>query len=129
MAKKHTDPRSITPSDVYTGERIREARIALDMTQETLGNVLGVSFQQVQKYERGVNRLSASRLVQVANTLKQPMEFFLPGADKVRNKADSIMSEFITSREGHRLASQFFKLAPPVRASLLTLVSNLCEEV
>src|SRR5882757_6145662 len=64
-AKVNKDPRNATPVDAYIGARMRERRIALNMSQHELGRALGVSFQQIQKYERGRNRVSAARLFDI----------------------------------------------------------------
>jgi transcriptional regulator with XRE-family HTH domain len=66
-------PRSATAVDAYIGTRMRERRLALNMSQEELGNALGVTFQQIQKYERGQNRVSAGRLFEVCKVLKVPL--------------------------------------------------------
>jgi transcriptional regulator with XRE-family HTH domain len=63
-------PRSASAVDRYIGARVREQRLALDMSQEQLGTILGVSLQQIQKYERGVNRVSAARLYSICKALK-----------------------------------------------------------
>ncbi|MEK9753341.1 MAG: helix-turn-helix transcriptional regulator [Rhodospirillaceae bacterium] len=67
------------PTDVHVGQRIREARLAKGMTQTDLGNSLGISFQQVQKYEKGTNRVGSSRLWEVCKVLDQPITFFFEG--------------------------------------------------
>jgi len=66
---KKASPRSINAVDIYIGARMRERRLALNLSQAGLGEVLGVSFQQVQKYEKGVNRVSASRLYEICKVL------------------------------------------------------------
>jgi transcriptional regulator with XRE-family HTH domain len=67
--KKKASPRAATPIDAYIGARMRERRAALGLSQEALGKKLGVSFQQVQKYESGVNRVSAARLFEICEAL------------------------------------------------------------
>jgi transcriptional regulator with XRE-family HTH domain len=74
-AVKRTKPKKLTPRsssavDKYIGARMREQRLALNMSQAQLGGELGVSFQQIQKYERGVNRVSAARLFEICKALK-----------------------------------------------------------
>jgi transcriptional regulator with XRE-family HTH domain len=72
MAKKISKP-----VDVYVGGRVRARRLELGMSQEKLGNAIGLTFQQVQKYEKGSNRIGSSRLMQIANALKvDPAYFF-----------------------------------------------------
>ena len=68
-AKRKISPRSSSAVDKYIGARMREQRLALNMSQEQLGRELGVSFQQIQKYERGVNRVSAARLFDICKAL------------------------------------------------------------
>ena len=69
------------PIDAHVGRRVREARAAKGLSQEKLGNLLGISFQQVQKYERGMNRLSASRLYEIAGVLRGGGEYFFEGLE------------------------------------------------
>ena len=68
------------PTDRHVGSRVRMRRILLAMSQEELGAALGLSFQQVQKYERGATRIPASRLQQISHILQVPVEFFFEGA-------------------------------------------------
>jgi transcriptional regulator with XRE-family HTH domain len=68
------------PTDQYVGGRVRMRRLMLDMTQEKLGHALGLTFQQVQKYEKGTNRIGASRLQHIAHLLQVPVSFFFDGA-------------------------------------------------
>jgi len=69
-----------SPTDKHVGSRVRIRRLMLAMSQEKLGAALGLTFQQVQKYERGANRIGASRLQQMSNILQVPVEFFFEGA-------------------------------------------------
>ena len=73
--------KSTTSHDVEVGQRIRARRMAKGMSQTELGNLLGVTFQQVQKYEKGVNRVGAGRLVRVAESLDVSVSFFFGGTD------------------------------------------------
>jgi transcriptional regulator with XRE-family HTH domain len=73
------NPRSARTIDVHIGKRLRDARKALDMSQTTLANLIGITFQQVQKYEKGTNRISAGRLYEVAHALELPITFFFDG--------------------------------------------------
>jgi transcriptional regulator with XRE-family HTH domain len=72
-AKKKVSPRAATAVDAYIGTQMRDGRTALGLSQEALGEKLGVSFQQVQKYEKGINRISAARLFEVCKALKIPL--------------------------------------------------------
>src|SRR2546421_4799589 len=72
--------KSHNPIDQHVGSRVRMRRMMLDMSQTALGDALGITFQQVQKYEKGTNRISAGRLQQVCHTLQVPIPFFFEGA-------------------------------------------------
>lgn len=97
-------------ANAHVGRRIRQRRALLDMTQATLGAAIGVSFQQIQKYEKGTNRVSASRLQELANALDvKPLYFFegLPDENKSGEQIDAKnldlppeVLEFVTSEEG-----------------------------
>lgn len=85
----------------------------LGMSQEKLAEALGLTFQQVQKYEKGVNRIGASRLLHIAGILDVSIEFFFegaPGLHKERLSGGSVMSEFLTSPESDRLVRGFLRL-------------------
>lgn len=71
--------RTMNPVDAYVGARLRMQRVLLGMSQEKLGELLGVTFQQVQKYEKGTNRIGASRLFDVAAVLEVPIQYFFDG--------------------------------------------------
>ena len=72
------------PTDKHVGSRVRMRRMMLGMSQEKLGDALGLTFQQVQKYEKGTNRIGASRLQQIAHILQVPVSFFFEGAPSVQ---------------------------------------------
>lgn len=69
------------PYDIHVGSKIREARALKQMSQEQLGKILGISFQQVQKYEKGTNRVGSGRLWEISHILEQPVTFFFDGID------------------------------------------------
>lgn len=69
------------PTDIHVGRKVREARAAKGMSQEQLGKILGVSFQQVQKYEKGTNRIGSSRLYDIAKALDTPVTYFFDGIE------------------------------------------------
>src|ERR687886_1196704 len=75
------------PADVHVGARVRLRRTLLGMSQEKLGKALGLTFQQVQKYERGANRIGASRLNELSRILDVPVSFFFDDTDPVRAPA------------------------------------------
>src|ERR1700674_3906954 len=81
------------PIDKHVGSRVRMRRMMLGMSQEKLGNALGLTFQQVQKYEKGANRIGASRLQQIAHILQVSVSFFFEGAPSVPGSTPSGMAE------------------------------------
>lgn len=127
--------RSPNPVDVHVGSRVRLRRLLLGMSQEKLGDELGVTFQQVQKYERGANRIGASRLYRVSRVLQVPIGFFFEGleAAPVAGFADGdqtpLIDDFINSPEGVALAAAFARIREPaVRRKLLELARTLSED-
>jgi transcriptional regulator with XRE-family HTH domain len=116
MAKKIANP-----VDQHVGARIRMQRMVRGFSQTELGKAVGVTFQQVQKYEKGTNRVSASRLQRVANVLEVTPDFFFEGAPaKVVGNSGSkevtIIDEFISSRDGVALSRQRYSCSLPSRA-------------
>jgi transcriptional regulator with XRE-family HTH domain len=100
------------PIDKHIGNRVRLRRITIGMSQEKLGDALGLTFQQVQKYEKGTNRIGASRLLQIAHILDVGIEFFFEGLPDARVGApeDSPMAEFLMMPESDRLVRGFLRL-------------------
>ena len=98
--------------DKHIGSRVRTRRIMLGMSQEKLADALGLTFQQVQKYEKGVNRIGASRLLQIAGILDVSIEFFFEGLPGMRvgGTADDMVAEFLTIPESDRLVRGFMRL-------------------
>jgi transcriptional regulator with XRE-family HTH domain len=99
--------RSAGKPDVELGKRIRLRRVEIDISQTELGDKLGVSFQQVQKYEKGVNRVGASRLQQICSALNVPLTFFYDGDGKSR-EVESLL--FIDSSFSLRLLRAYSKI-------------------
>jgi len=104
------------PLDKHVGSRLRMRRMMLGISQEKLGKEPGLTFQQVQKYEKGVNRLGASRLQQISQILQVPVEFFFEGIpDTVQMSKSDItsladMNDFISSPDGLRLVTAFMRI-------------------
>ncbi|WP_239467810.1 helix-turn-helix domain-containing protein [Microvirga arvi] len=99
--------------DKHIGSRVRARRIMLGMSQEKLADALGLTFQQVQKYEKGVNRIGASRLLHIASILDVSIEFFFEGLPGMRAggfSGDSLVAEFLTRSESDRLVRGFLRL-------------------
>ncbi|HEX4028331.1 MAG TPA: helix-turn-helix transcriptional regulator [Rhizomicrobium sp.] len=129
MPKKQANP-----IDVQVGNRVRIRRMLIGMSQERLGDLLGLTFQQVQKYEKGVNRIGAGRLFEVSRILNVPIDFFYegltaaPGASEGDIAAPPVM-EFVSSGEGLQLSLAFMKIKDAkVRKRVLDLVKSLAEE-
>lgn len=126
--------RSANPVDVHVGARIRLRRLWMRMSQDHLGEKLGVTFQQVQKYERGANRVSASRLWSMAEALEVPIEYFFEGlTDGVPGMAEGdqtpMVYDFINSPDGVQLASAYSRITDPrVRRQVLQLVRVLAGD-
>src|ERR1700693_1748663 len=76
----------IHPTDTHVGKRVRMRRLMLDMSQTNVADALGLTFQQLQKYEKGTNRISASRLQRISEILQVPVTFFFEGAPHVRGE-------------------------------------------
>ncbi len=127
---------SANPIDVHVGARVRLRRLMLRLSQDKLGEKLGVTFQQVQKYERGANRVSASRLWGMADILNVPVQYFFEGlAEKMvtegfsDNDQTPMVYDFINSPDGVQLAAAFSRITDPkVRRQVLQLVRALSGE-
>lgn len=109
------------PIDVFVGARLRDRRAELGRNQSELARALGVTFQQVQKYEKGVNRVSASMLARAATFLGVTPGYFFPDAD-VTDLPVGPVSKLIATREGLELARLFPDLRPDCQKSLMSIV-------
>ncbi len=125
------------PIDIHVGSRVRLRRTMLGQSQEKLGNALGITFQQIQKYEKGANRIGASRLQQIANVLTVPVAFFFEdapsGTQSVTGMAEenstTYVVDFLSSSEGLQLNRAFVKISDPkVRRKIVDLVKSLSDE-
>ena len=108
-----------TAIDTHVGTRVRDRRVVMKMSQAALGEALGLTFQQVQKYEKGVNRIGAGRLQHIAGILQVPIEYFFEGAPTVgrsgRNKEamPDYVSKFFAMTDGVALVRVFAKIKQP----------------
>jgi len=104
----------------------------IGMSQEKLGDLLGLTFQQVQKYEKGINRIGAGRLFEIARILDVPVDFFYDGVGSPSDgptESSAPVMEFVSSSEGLQLSLAFMKIRDPkVRKRVLDLVKSLAEE-
>ena len=130
MAKKAPNP-----TDKHVGSRVRMRRMMLSMSQEKLGGALGLTFQQVQKYEKGTNRIGASRLQQISHILQVPVAFFFEGAPTPHGQADaaaapspSYVSDFLATSDGLALTKAFMRIKEPrLRRRIVDLVEEIAE--
>lgn len=127
--------KSPNPTDKHVGARVRMRRMMLGMSQEKLGDALDLTFQQVQKYEKGTNRIGASRLQQIAGALQVPVSFFfeeLPISPASFNAngvtVPSFVDEFVTTSDGISIARCFTKISDPkVRRRIVDLIEQIAE--
>jgi transcriptional regulator with XRE-family HTH domain len=125
------------PIDRHVGSRVRMQRMLAGISQEKLGEALGLTFQQIQKYEKGTNRISASRLQQIAKMLGVPVSFFFEGAPAGETAgggfadaaSTAYVADFLSTSEGVQLSKAFVRIkSPRVRRRVIDLVEALAEE-
>lgn len=137
------------PVDAHVGYRVRLRRMLISMSQERLGDLLGLTFQQVQKYERGINRIGAGRLYEVAEILGVPISFFYEGMDGIQAPAEngnghghghghgngngsekpSAVMDFLSSNEGIQLSTAYMGIKDvKVRRKILDLVRSISTD-
>jgi transcriptional regulator with XRE-family HTH domain len=130
MAKKAPNP-----TDKHVGARVRMRRMMLGMSQEKLGDALGLTFQQVQKYEKGANRIGASRLQQIAQILQVPVSFFFEGAPSAPGQpvdglaeapSPAYVSDFLATSDGLALTKAFMGIKD---AKLRRRIVDLVEQI
>lgn len=124
------------PVDRHVGRRVKLRRMALEISQDTLGKAMGVTFQQIQKYEKGVNRISASKIYELAGQLEVPIQYFFDGyADgsgygagfAEAAEGDPFM-DLLQSPEGVQLCRYFASIKDPkVKRRVLDLVKSIAE--
>jgi transcriptional regulator with XRE-family HTH domain len=133
MAKKAPNP-----IDKHVGSRVRMRRMMLSMSQEKLGDALGLTFQQVQKYEKGTNRIGASRLQQISNILQVPVAFFFEGAPEINGgrgasgkdaPSPTYVADFLATSDGLALTKAFMRINDPkLRRRIVDLVEQIAGE-
>jgi transcriptional regulator with XRE-family HTH domain len=127
------------PTDKHVGARVRMRRMMLGMSQEKLGDALGLTFQQVQKYEKGANRIGASRLQQIAHILQVPVSFFFDGAPSLPGQvpiegmseapSPAYVSDFLATSDGLALTKAFMRIKDPkLRRRIVDLVEQMVSE-
>jgi transcriptional regulator with XRE-family HTH domain len=130
--------KSPNPIDIHVGSRVRVRRVLVGLSQEKLGEALELTFQQVQKYEKGTNRISASRLHKISQILEVPVQFFFEGVPETEHANSFGFSEsssklpimdFLNSAEGLQLNKAFAEIhSPAVRRKIVELVKALASE-
>jgi transcriptional regulator with XRE-family HTH domain len=132
---------AIDPTDKHVGSRLRMRRLMLDMSQTDIANALGVTFQQVQKYEKGTNRISASRLQHIYQILQVPVSFFFEGApaasgipQAAKGTADApspaYVADFLATSDGLALVKAFMCIEDPkLRRSIVRLVEEIAPQI
>jgi transcriptional regulator with XRE-family HTH domain len=124
------------PTDEYVGSRVRMRRMMLSMSQEKLGDALDLTFQQVQKYEKGTNRIGASRLQQISRILQVPISFFfdetLYGSEphgSTKAPSPAYVSEFLATSDGLALTKSFMCIKDPkLRRRIVALVKQVADD-
>lgn len=130
--------RSMNPIDAHVGARVRLRRMLIGMSQERLGELLGVTFQQVQKYEKGANRIGASRLYEISRILDVPVQFFFDDLPQdgdrpiarphgfAETSSEPFVMDFVSSSEGLSLNRAYSAISEPrLRRRVLELVREL----
>lgn len=122
------------PIDIHVGSRVRLRRMMVGMSQEKLGEQLGITFQQIQKYEKGTNRVGASRLQAMAQALDVPVSFFFPDAAPqqaggMAEENSAFMMDFMSTSEGLELSRHFMRVRDPkTRRKIIELVKAISSE-
>jgi len=123
-------PKPPNPVDRHVGSRVRMRRIMLGMSQEKLGEGLGLTFQQIQKYEKGTNRIGASRIQQIGKVLEVPAKFFFDGAPggwegETTSHTSPALLELLGTRDGQILINSFVRITDAeIRRSFVCLVEK-----
>ena len=123
------------PTDKYVGRRLKMRRLMLGMSQEALGDSIGLTFQQVQKYEKGANRIGAGRLQHIANILRVPVSFFFEGAPgnsqkaDLNNQASEYVNDFLTTSHGLALVEAFMRIkSKKLQKQIVDMVVAISDE-
>lgn len=120
------------PVDIHVGKRIRHRRWMMGMTQQQLGNAVGIKFQQIQKYETGMNRVSASRLWDIGQSLDVMVSFFFEGLDSeyeenVSSVAVTAKGDLLADKEAQELVRSYYSIPEEQRRKLFDLARVLSD--
>ena len=113
--------------DVHVGKRIRHRRWMNGTTQQQLAEAVGIKFQQIQKYETGMNRVSASRLWDISRVLSVPVSFFFEGLDAKQDSTDTMPGDILTDKEALELLRSYYAIPENQRRRLFDLARVLSE--
>jgi transcriptional regulator with XRE-family HTH domain len=125
--------RKIGAVDIHVGLRVRAARLVCHMSQARLGDAVGVTFRQIQKYENGVNRIGTGRLHAIAKLLRVPVTYFFEGADNnlskpARESGMGVVTEALSTTEGVRIAAALSRIHNrDIRRRLASLLEAIVE--
>ncbi len=131
--KRKDENEGPNPIDIHVGSRVRFRRTLLGMSQEKLASAIGLTFQQVQKYERGLNRIGASRLWEISTVLKTPISFFFEemkntNTTKVSEKSEEIEFDPMQRKETVDLIRMYYQIEDPkVAKKVFNLIKSLAE--
>ncbi|MBD3787367.1 MAG: helix-turn-helix transcriptional regulator [Sphingomonadales bacterium] len=115
------------PVDVHVGKRIRHRRWMIGMTQQQLADKVGIKFQQIQKYETGMNRVSASRLWDIADAVEVPISFFFEGLSENYAPAAPVSGDILADKEALALVRSYYAIPEAQRRRLFELAKVLSE--
>ena len=115
------------PVDVHVGKRVRHRRWMVGMTQQQLADKVGIKFQQIQKYETGMNRISASRLWDIADALSVPISFFFEGLDSRAAPVDEVEGDILADKEALLLVRSYYAIPEAQRRRLFDLAKVLSD--
>ena len=118
------------PVDIHVGKRIRHRRWMVGMTQQQLAEQVGIKFQQIQKYETGTNRVSASRLWDIAETLSVPVSFFFEGLDEpyaATSETSDVPGDILADEEALELVKSYYAIPETQRRRLFELARVLSD--
>lgn len=114
------------PVDVHVGKRIRHRRWMVGMTQQQLAERVGIKFQQIQKYETGMNRVSASRLWDISDALEVPVSFFFEGlGEKAADEGEAVPNDILSDKEALELVRSYYAIPENQRRRLFDLARVL----
>jgi transcriptional regulator with XRE-family HTH domain len=125
-----SNKRNTAAIDLYIGERVRLRRMQVGMSQDQLGKVLGVTFQQIQKYEKGANRISAGRLYRIAGALECSVMLFFEGLDLIDAPTSTPFSQFISTKDGVAMVEAMLKIrTQELRRTVIDIAQKLARAV